>query len=82
HKARFEQPLGNDGDPDPDEGGEYQIASEEYSPETATIRRSEQQRVRAVISSLPEAIREILVSLLLHASQASPKSRRALASRD
>lgn len=60
-KARFEQPLGNDGYPDPDEGGEYQIASEEDSPETATIRRSEQQRVRAVISRLPEAMREILV---------------------
>jgi RNA polymerase sigma-70 factor (ECF subfamily) len=53
--------MGNDGYADPDEGGEYQIASEEDSPETATIRRSEQQRVRAVISSLPEAMREILV---------------------
>ena len=60
-KARFEQSLGNDGYADLDEGGEHQIASEEDSPETATIRRSEQQRVRAVISRLPEAMREILV---------------------
>ncbi|MBY5486122.1 sigma-70 family RNA polymerase sigma factor [Rhizobium leguminosarum bv. viciae] len=60
-KARFEQPMGNDGYADPGEGGEYQIASEEDSPETETIRRSEQQRVRAVISRLPEAMREILV---------------------
>jgi RNA polymerase sigma-70 factor (ECF subfamily) len=58
-KARFEQQLGDDADPD--ESGEYQIASEEDTPETATIRRSEQQRVRDVISMLPEAMREILV---------------------
>ncbi|RUM23561.1 sigma-70 family RNA polymerase sigma factor [Rhizobium vallis] len=60
-KARFERHLDNDGDADLDEGEEYQIASEEDSPETATIRRSEQQRVRSVISQLPEAMREILV---------------------
>jgi len=60
-KARFERHFGNDGEDDLDEGAEYQIASEEDSPETATIRRSEQQRVRAVISRLPEAMREILV---------------------
>lgn len=60
-KARFERHLGNDGDADLDEGEGYQIASEEDSPEMATIRRSEQQRVRSVISQLPEAMREILV---------------------
>ena len=59
-KARFEQHL-NDNDGDGPETGEQQFASEEDSPETATIRRSEQLRVRAVISSLPEAMREILV---------------------
>ncbi|MBX5221164.1 MULTISPECIES: sigma-70 family RNA polymerase sigma factor [unclassified Rhizobium] len=57
-KARFERHLS---DGDDDETGENEIASEEDSPEAATIRRSEQQRVRAVISRLPEAMREILV---------------------
>ncbi|WP_199287220.1 sigma-70 family RNA polymerase sigma factor [Rhizobium chutanense] len=60
-KTRFERHLGNDGDADLDEVEGYQVASEEDSPETATIRRSEQQRVRTVISRLPEAMREILV---------------------
>ncbi len=58
-KARFERHL--TADADPDDSGEYQIASDEDSPETETIRRSEQQRVRAVITGLPEAMREILV---------------------
>ncbi|MBX4928141.1 sigma-70 family RNA polymerase sigma factor [Rhizobium binae] len=57
-KARFEQHLSDGGD---NESEECEIATEEDSPETATIRRSEQQGVRTVISKLPEAIREILV---------------------
>jgi len=57
-KARYEQQLHDD---DNDEGGDYQIASEEDTPETAILRRSEQHRVRAVIDSLPQAMREILV---------------------
>jgi RNA polymerase sigma factor (sigma-70 family) len=60
-KARFERHLDDNGSTDPDEDEGYQIASEEDSPETAMIRRSEQQRVRAVISRLPETMREILV---------------------
>jgi RNA polymerase sigma-70 factor (ECF subfamily) len=60
-RTRFERHLSDDSGGDPDETGEHEIASEEDSPETATIRRSEQQRVRAVISGLPEAMREILV---------------------
>jgi len=60
-KARFERHLDDSGSADPDEDEGYQIASEEDSPETAMIRRTEQQRVRAVISQLPETMREILV---------------------
>jgi RNA polymerase sigma factor (sigma-70 family) len=61
-KAHFEQHMnGKGGDSDVDAPGEYEIASEEDTPEMATIRRSEQERVRAVISKLPEAMREILV---------------------
>jgi RNA polymerase sigma-70 factor (ECF subfamily) len=59
-KTRFERHLG-DGGTDLDETGEREIASEEDTPETATIRQSERQRVRIVISGLPEAMREILV---------------------
>jgi len=60
-KARFEWPFADDGGADADDGGEYQIAADEDSPETAMIRRNEQQRVRAVIGGLPEAMREILI---------------------
>lgn len=60
-KARFERHLDDSGSADHDEDDGYQIASEEDSPETAMIRRTEQQRVRAVISQLPETMREILV---------------------
>ncbi|KQV83476.1 sigma-70 family RNA polymerase sigma factor [Rhizobium sp. Root1220] len=60
-KSRFEQPMNDEGGADTDEAGEREFASEEDTPETATIRRSEQQRVRDVISRLPEAMREILV---------------------
>lgn len=60
-KARFEWHPANDGGADFHENDEYQIASEDDSPEAATIRQSEQQRVRAVISALPETMREILV---------------------
>lgn len=58
-KARFEQHI-SDGNGE-DGAGEYDIASEDDTPEMASIRRSEQARVRAVISALPEAMREILV---------------------
>ncbi|EJJ29903.1 RNA polymerase sigma factor, sigma-70 family [Rhizobium sp. CF142] len=60
-KAHFEWHLDDTGGGDPDEDEGYQVASEEDSPETALIRQSEQQRVRAVISKLPETMREILV---------------------
>lgn len=60
-KARFERHLDDSGSADPDEDEGYQIASDEDSPEMAMIRRTEQQRVRAVISQLPETMREILV---------------------
>ncbi|MGV1768315.1 sigma-70 family RNA polymerase sigma factor [Rhizobium rhizogenes] len=59
-KTRFERHLGNEGT-DLDETGEREIASEEDTPEMATIRQSERQRVRIVISELPQAMREILV---------------------
>lgn len=58
-KTHFEQHLQDEGGTD--DGVEHQIASEEDSPETALLRRSEQHRVRAVIDGLPEAMREILV---------------------
>ncbi|MBB3595339.1 RNA polymerase sigma-70 factor (ECF subfamily) [Rhizobium sp. BK529] len=60
-KAHFERHLDDSGSSDPDEDEGFQIASEEDSPETALIRLSEQQRVRATISRLPETMREILV---------------------
>ncbi|QIG52013.1 sigma-70 family RNA polymerase sigma factor [Nordella sp. HKS 07] len=60
-KARFEQHMGDGGGSDADDAGDYEIASEEDTPETATIRRREQERVRAVIGGLPEPMREILV---------------------
>jgi RNA polymerase sigma-70 factor (ECF subfamily) len=60
-KARFEQHMSDGGGSNADAAGEYEIASQEDTPEMATIRRSEQERVRAVISGLPEPMREILV---------------------
>lgn len=61
-KARFEMPLtdSNDG------AGASQfiaqdIASEEDTPETALIRKTESEHVRMIIYSLPDALREILV---------------------
>jgi RNA polymerase sigma-70 factor (ECF subfamily) len=59
-KTRFERPLGDAGG-GIDATGEHEIASEDDTPEMATIRRSEQQRVRVVISGLSEAMREVLV---------------------
>lgn len=59
-KTRFERHLSDEGG-DPDETGVREVASEEDTPEMATIRQSEQQRVRIVISGLPEAMREVLV---------------------
>ncbi len=60
-KAHFERHLDDTGGAGSDEDEGYQVASEEDSPETAIIRRTEQQRVRDIISRLPEAMREILV---------------------
>lgn len=60
-RARFEQHLDSSGNSDSDEDEGYRIASEEDSPETALMRLSEQQRVRATISRLPVMMREILV---------------------
>lgn len=60
-KARFEQHMSDNGGSDADAAGEYEIASEEDTPEMVSIRRSEQERVRAVIGKLPEPMREILV---------------------
>lgn len=59
-KARFEMPLpdNNDG-ATPPIGAD--IASEEDTPETALIRKTESEHVRMVIYSLPDALREILV---------------------
>lgn len=59
-KTRFELHMG-DANGDADEGGEYQVASDDDTPETATIRFNEQQRVRSVIGGLSEPMREILV---------------------
>jgi RNA polymerase sigma-70 factor (ECF subfamily) len=60
-KARFERHMGDDSGGDSDEGREFQVASQDDTPETATIRAGEQQRVRAVIAGLSEPMREILV---------------------
>ncbi|WP_184703225.1 sigma-70 family RNA polymerase sigma factor [Rhizobium lusitanum] len=59
-KTRYEQPMTDErdrdeGSPSPDP------ASEEDTPEAAFIRKSETQRVRAVINMLPDAMREVLV---------------------
>jgi RNA polymerase sigma factor (sigma-70 family) len=59
-KTRYEQPMSNERDSD--EGSpSLDPASEEDTPEAAFIRKSETQRVRAVINQLPDAMREVLV---------------------
>ncbi|PZM10577.1 sigma-70 family RNA polymerase sigma factor [Rhizobium tubonense] len=61
-KARLEVPL-SDGADDGDAGTPigHEIASDEDSAETTMIRDTEAQRVRAVINTLPEAMREVLI---------------------
>jgi RNA polymerase sigma factor (sigma-70 family) len=62
-RARMECPLTNE--PDSRDGVEgsaaYGLASDQDTPEMALIRKSESQQVRAVLWTLPEPMREILV---------------------
>jgi RNA polymerase sigma-70 factor (ECF subfamily) len=62
-KARFETPMmaSEAKGEDQPHGGAHDVASEEDSPEAALIRKTESQRVRQVISSLPDLSREVLV---------------------
>ncbi|KRB55199.1 RNA polymerase subunit sigma-24 [Rhizobium sp. Root708] len=59
-RARFETPLDESG-ADSEETLPHEIASQEDTAETAMIRESESDRVRRVISMLPDAMREVLV---------------------
>ncbi len=59
-KTRYEQPMTDERDSDED-APSPDPASEEDTPEAAFIRKSETQRVRAVINMLPDAMREVLV---------------------
>ena len=60
-KARFEVPMAaGETDSDIDQPA-YQVASEADTPEAATIQQNESARVRQVIASLSEPMREILV---------------------
>ncbi|HEY0123155.1 MAG TPA: sigma-70 family RNA polymerase sigma factor [Rhizobium sp.] len=62
-KARFETPMMASEEQDEDQpyGGAHDLASEEDSPEATLIRKTESQRVRQVINSLPGLSREVLV---------------------
>ncbi len=59
-KTRYEQPMTDERDRE-DSSPSPDPASEEDTPEAAFIRKSETQRVRAVINMLPDAMREVLV---------------------
>ncbi len=59
-KTRYEQPMTDERDSDQGSPSS-DPASEEDTPETAFIRKSETQRVREVINRLPDAMREVLV---------------------
>ena len=60
-RSRFEVPIATGSSVDDAEPLAYQIASEADTPETTTIQKNQSERVRAVISSLSEPMREILV---------------------
>ncbi|MBB3451811.1 RNA polymerase sigma-70 factor (ECF subfamily) [Rhizobium sp. BK313] len=62
-KARFETPFTESEAKDEEQlrGGVHDVASDEDSPEAALIRKTESQRVRQVIGSLPDLSREVLV---------------------
>lgn len=59
-KTRYEQPMTGGGDPSEDPPSP-DPASEEDTPEMAFIRKTETLRVRQVINTLPDAMREVLV---------------------
>lgn len=59
-KSRFEQPMEN-GDAGDDAEPHQDFASDEDTPETAMIRKTQSQRVRAVIGMLADPMREVLV---------------------
>jgi RNA polymerase sigma factor (sigma-70 family) len=61
-RSRFETPMTDGGEvPGASRFAADDIASEEDTPESALIRKTESQCVRFVINSLPEALREVLV---------------------
>ncbi|MDE1997114.1 MAG: sigma-70 family RNA polymerase sigma factor [Rhizobiaceae bacterium] len=62
-KARFETPIidGMETNAEANEPSAHGIAAEEDSPEMALIHKTESERVRAVINTLPDPMREVLV---------------------
>ncbi|TCL69795.1 sigma-70 family RNA polymerase sigma factor [Rhizobium sp. BK251] len=60
-KSRLEVPMPGRADDDGKRSTDYDIASDEDTPEMAVIHATESLRVRKVIGALPEAMREVLV---------------------
>jgi len=60
-KARFEVPMAEDAWAGEADSATCQIASDDDTPETSVIRKSESERVRQVISDLSDPMREVLV---------------------
>jgi RNA polymerase sigma-70 factor (ECF subfamily) len=60
-KSRVEIPMPGQTDEDGERTSDYDVASEEDTPEMTVIHATESMRVRRVIGALPEAMREVLV---------------------
>nr|WP_157224422.1 sigma-70 family RNA polymerase sigma factor [Rhizobium mesoamericanum] len=60
-KAGFEVPMAEDAWAGDTDSATCQIASDDDTPETSVIRKSESERVRQVISDLSDPMREVLV---------------------
>lgn len=60
-RGRYETPMTDGGDAETQEPSAHRIASQEDSPEMTMIRKNESQRVREVMNTLSDPMREILV---------------------
>ncbi|MEZ2132083.1 MULTISPECIES: sigma-70 family RNA polymerase sigma factor [unclassified Sinorhizobium] len=60
-RGRYETPMTDGGDAETQDPSADRIASQEDSPEMTMIRKSESQRVRDVMNTLSDPMREILV---------------------
>ncbi|KAA0700892.1 RNA polymerase subunit sigma-24 [Neorhizobium sp. P12A] len=60
-KSRVEIPMPGQTEADGERSSDFEVASEEDTPEMSMIHTTESLRVRKVISALPEAMREVLV---------------------